>query len=257
MHYIRFLKPPRVLPALQPLNLTTKITVTTDLGESFLLANMSLLVELEYEDGTSVLGSGKGREYMWRGEDGMRSLEIVVPFPPTNGKRKIGGQMVRMFIRPKEAEYDVNTFEMVLNDQDTNVDSGESGVVVAVRSMAVDISSSTEGGKAPSVGMAERVFAMDSNDSKRKVRIWEETGESIARHIWYAAFGSGQVRPPFHSTNMYFLGMPGWYFLHISLLLRQSLRQHAQFHNYRSLRKFYKGKISMCLSLEPVVESSA
>lgn len=186
MHYIRFLKPPRLLSASSstPLSISAKITVTTDLGESFLLANTSLVVALELDDGTSLLGVGKGREYVWTGRDGMRSLELVIPIPMSKGKRKMSGQVVRMLVRPKEEGFSVESFEKLLD----NKDSDNGGCVVTVRSMAIDISSGANGGKAPGVGMAERVFSMGAGYNKRRVRIWEETGESIARHIWYAAW---------------------------------------------------------------------
>ena len=186
MYYIRFLKPPRLLPSPSPPSLSAKITVTTDLGESFLLANISLVVELGYEDGTSVLGVGKGREYIWKGRDGMRSLEVVVPVPLPKGKRKMSGEMVRMFIKPKEEDFAVDTFQKVLAMQDRVHDSGDVGGVVAVRSIAINISPSARGDADSGVGMAERVFSVGSGSSEKRVRIWEETGESIARHIWYA-----------------------------------------------------------------------
>jgi hypothetical protein len=195
MHYIRILKPPRLLPAL-PRSLTAKITITTDLGESFLLTNISLVVELEFEDGTSVLGAGKGREYIWRGRDGMRSLEVAVPAPVAKGKRKIGGEIVRMLVRPKDNEHAVDSFEAVMKNESPHDDGGG---VVAVRSIAVDISPGAKSEKIGGVGMAERVFSTRKGEG---VRIWEETGESIARHIWYAAWirtGTSSLNP----TNLY------------------------------------------------------
>ena len=146
------------------------------------MSNITLVAELEFEDGTSVLGTGKGGEYVWRGRDGMRSLELVVPVLVSKGKRKMGGEMVRMLVRPKEEEFAVERFEKVLDNKDSN----NGGCVVAVRSMAIDVSPGAKGGKAPGVGMVERVFSMGVGNNKKRVRIWEETGESIARHIWYA-----------------------------------------------------------------------
>lgn len=185
MHYIRILKPPRLLPSSTPLSLIAKITITTDLGESFLLSNISLIAELEYEDGTLVLGEGKGREYVWRGRDGMRSLELVVHVSIPRGKRKMGGEMVRVLIRPREEDFAVDSFQKVLNMQDKD-DEEEAGGVVAVRSTSIDINPGTNPDRVSSGGMAERVFSLDSGNGEKRVRIWEETGESIARHIWYA-----------------------------------------------------------------------
>lgn len=189
MHYIRILKPPRLLPNLSPPSLGAKVTITTDLGESFLLANIALVVELELEDGTSMPGPGMVREFVWRGADGMRSLELVIPVPVSKGKRKMGGEKVRLLVRPKEEENSVESFERVLDGLRRDESSDHQGGVVAVRSMAVDVSPLAKGEKATGLGMAERMFSADIGDGERRVRIWEETGESIARHIWYAVLG--------------------------------------------------------------------
>lgn len=188
MHYIRILKPPRFLPA-SPHSLTAKITITTDLGESFLSANIPIVAELLYENGVPVPGFGNGREYMWRGKDGMRSLEVGVPLPVAKGKRKIGGDMVRMLIRPKDADVALHNFGEILHPKYCNESLRVSkGLVVAVRTMAIDISPEVTGENATRLGMAERSFSIGVEEEYMKsVNIWEETGESIARHIWYAA----------------------------------------------------------------------
>ena len=178
MHYIRILKAPRVLPG-SPAALGAKITITTDLGEAFLRDDVRILVELEDEAGGEVLGMGKGKEYTWKGKDGMRSLEVVIPIPihVVKGKRKI-----RMMVRASDARCSADTFESVLYSDE--------GCVVAVRSLAIDL----QPGASQQQGLAERVFTCV--DGGKQIHIWEETGESIARHIWYAAIGPGQVRPP-------------------------------------------------------------
>ena len=199
MHYIRILKPPRLLPSSTPLSLSAKITITTDLGESFLVSNIPLLAELEFEDGTLVLGEGKSREYVWRGRDGMRSLEIVVPIILPRGKRKLEGEVVRMLIRPKEGDFAVDSFENVLDGQNVPREEEGEGGVVAVRSMSIDISPAAKPDRVSGVGMAERVFSFGSGHDVKKVRIWEETGESIARHIWYDWIRTGTSI--FHSST--------------------------------------------------------
>jgi len=102
------------------------------------------------------------------------------------GKRKMGGEIVKMLIRPKEEEFAVDSFEQVLDGQNKSNDSGDEGGVVAVRSMAIDISPGAKSEKVAGVGIAERVFSTSTGKNERRVRIWEETGESIARHIWDA-----------------------------------------------------------------------
>lgn len=171
MHYIRFLKSPRLLSTPSPA-LTAKITVTTDLGESFLYADITLVVELESQSGAKVSGFGKTKEYIWKGSDGMRSLEVSVPVPKSNR-----GEIVRVLIRPRESEHSVDSFQALLHG--TATPGADEGRVVAVRSMDVDVSQSA--GQKGGVGMAKRVFSL----GYKAVHIWEETGDSIARHIWY------------------------------------------------------------------------
>lgn len=176
MHYIRFLKPPRVLPS-SPQTLSAKITVTTDLGESFLCADVSLAVELEHGNKSSVM---EAKEYLWKGRDGMRSLEISTPIIAT-GKR-YNYPVVSMLVRPKEDKYAMDTFDAVLGKENIH-NSEDSGGIVAVRSMDVYLN----GQKSSMASMAERVFS----SAGKEIHIWEETGESIARHIWYSLIRIG------------------------------------------------------------------
>jgi hypothetical protein len=173
MHYIRFLKSPRLLSTPSPV-LSAKITVTTDLGESFLYADVALVVELGPQLSSKIPSSGKRaeKEYIWKGSDGMRSLEVSIPISlPKNGERMV------MLVRPKEAKHNVDNFEVLLKGN--NAPDEDEGQIVAVRSMDINVSQS--GGQNSAVGMAKRLFSL----GKKEVPIWEETGESIARHIWY------------------------------------------------------------------------
>jgi hypothetical protein len=77
MHYIRFLKPLRLLPGSSP-TLGAKVTVTTDLGESFLCLDIPLSAEVWLEDGKNAL---LAKVYQWKGSNGMRSFEITLPVP--------------------------------------------------------------------------------------------------------------------------------------------------------------------------------
>jgi len=81
MHYIRFLKTPKVSPGSSP-ELSARITVTTDLGESFLCIDISLSAEVWLEDGTNCL---LARSFRWKGGNGMRSLDISLPISSSTG----------------------------------------------------------------------------------------------------------------------------------------------------------------------------
>lgn len=178
MHYIRFLKPPRLLPG-AGLTLAAKITVTTDLGESFLWEDVALIVEAVSGHDKVI---GKGGEFLWKGLDGMRSLEVSVLLSKPRSK----GEAIKMLVRPKEQKYASENFEALLDQKE--------GGIVTVRSTPISTSPSTT-----TVGMAERVFTTGN----KSIHIWEETGESIARHIWYSPFTSPHsgTSPPIHSLT--------------------------------------------------------
>ncbi|KAI9640849.1 hypothetical protein NHQ30_010690 [Ciborinia camelliae] len=174
MHYIRIFKQPRLLPlsssasSSSPRTLSAKITITTDLGESFLMSDVKLRAEIEV-DGVSV---GAGKEYIWKGTNGMRSLEIQIPLRVPREE----GRWITMVVGPAENKFEVESFEDVLGKS-----KGNGGGIAKVRSRGIDLKT----GETKSEGMAERVFGHGSGRGE-EIRIWEETGESIARHIWDA-----------------------------------------------------------------------
>lgn len=153
--------------------LSAKITITTDLGEAFLAVDIGLMVELEIDDGSGNIVKAFGSEYIWKGRNGMRALEVSIRI--SLSQRKPTGRIMKMLLRPSESRFAVESFADVLEKK---YGEGEGGVV-AVRSL--DICSQNNG-----VGMAERIFNQDNGKEKNEVCIFEETGESIARHIWYA-----------------------------------------------------------------------
>jgi hypothetical protein len=168
MHYIRFLKTPRLAPS-SVSSLTAKVTITTDLGESFLMTDIQLIAELELNE---KIIPGTSKEYTWKGANGMRALEVQIPIPTRRGAKFDG--LVKMVIKPKDHAYTMNTFEDVLTS------GGEdSAGVVTLRSMGINLSSK----ESTAMSIAERVFITQQPSSTTTIRIYEETGESIARHI--------------------------------------------------------------------------
>ncbi|KAE8453642.1 hypothetical protein EG329_009153 [Mollisiaceae sp. DMI_Dod_QoI] len=164
MHYIRFLKVPRLIrTGKDQRTLVAKVTITTDLGESFLASNVAIEALLEDPAGVPVPTTRPTR-YTWDGKNGMRSLEVSIALP----KRCTG--LVKMSVRPVDRKYAVDTFQDALGT------SGHGGIA-AVRSIEIAVESNNAA--AP---LAERRFITGSG----AISIWEETGESIARHIWDA-----------------------------------------------------------------------
>lgn len=129
------------------------------------MSDVRLRAEIEI-DGMSV---GAGKEYIWKGTNGMRSLEIQLPVSIP----REAGSWTTMVVGPVEKKYVVDSFESVFRKDE---DSG--GLIAKVRSRALDLKT----GETRSEGMAERVFNTGFGGCD-EIRIWEETGESIARHI--------------------------------------------------------------------------
>jgi hypothetical protein len=170
MHYIRFLKSPKIVGEGDQKALVAKVTIATDLGESFLAADVGVHVGVVGRDAESILSPGE--EYVWKGREGMRSLEVSLPM-----KRVRKVDVLRMYVCATGEAY-TDTFESVLGlDSQSRKVENRSGVVTA-RSMEVDVRS----GQTIGAGMVERVF----RNERAEIHIWEETGESIARHVWYA-----------------------------------------------------------------------
>ncbi len=104
----------------------------------------------------------------------MRSLEVSLPM-----RQVIKVERVRMVVAAKGEAY-VDSFERVLSIGETKREEDE-GCIVTVRSMGIDGLT----GYPIGTGLAERVFSSARKNST-EIHIWEETGESIARHVWYA-----------------------------------------------------------------------
>ncbi|KAI0997303.1 hypothetical protein K3495_g10882 [Podosphaera aphanis] len=175
MHYIRILRPPRLTAGsgdrstknLSP-RLTTKITIATDLGDAFFYQNIQLTVTV-----LATIPSQAGarvQTYLWKGAEGMRALEVQIPVP-YDPKARVKPR-AQVWIRPTERDLSVESFADVLR--------GRPGVL-PVGSAWIDIEASP--GAEKSVDLMERVLVTRDG---QKVHIWEEMGESIARHVWDA-----------------------------------------------------------------------
>lgn len=171
MHYIRFLKAPSVIRQSKDsrdLHLTTKITITTDLGESFLCVDLPILVILLDEKGLRF----QSRPYRWKA--GNRQLEITFSLGSAQGKSGSLRQPFRVLIQPQAAYNRPDTLFDLLS---TSVRDGAPGLVLPVISLPLSSAASTDPPK-----RALRLLGLANGEA---MNIWEETGESIARHIWY------------------------------------------------------------------------
>jgi hypothetical protein len=160
MRYIRFLKPPRVTleKSTSKLQLYCLITITSDLGDSFLLHDLALSAELLDAETEEVI---VWKTVQWTGG---RSLPITFPLSKTRRGRPV---KVRIGVEPKSR---CDNFRRLL-------DREYRGTVSAWSAAVVPSASGNEAAK-----LVQRRFKAGEGV---QFSLWEETGESIARHLWY------------------------------------------------------------------------
>jgi hypothetical protein len=160
MRYIRFLKTPRVAKekGTARSHIYCLITITSDLGDSFLPCDVQLSAEvLSSDPSENVL---IWRTVRWTA--GMRSLSITFPSP----KSPASSLRVRVGVEPRSA----------FDEYDALAERDSPGIVSVWSAPFAAPSGSRE-----AIKLVERRFRLP-NDTE--VQIWEETGESIARHLW-------------------------------------------------------------------------
>lgn len=134
--------------------MTTLITIASDLGESFFPDEVKL--EAQIICGQSTCAK---KEFQWTGS--MRSLKIHMKIPQKPKslfKLKIEALNINDVF--KDAEEDVIMLPIVLDAWSAHVDPR---------------------GKLETERMVERRFHFSRGE---ELCMWEETGESLARHLW-------------------------------------------------------------------------
>ncbi len=156
VHYIRFLSPPQVLQGQRKdFTISAVIAVTTDLGDTFLAQDIDLRCRMvEVSQKPNVL---QEQPFLWKGASLALKIAVTVP-------RKHVSQFVRMHVMPAVAET-------------------VSGVpkVMDVWSMPFELAN---GQRAEPLVDRELLITGETD-----LKIREETGDSIARHIWDASLG--------------------------------------------------------------------
>ena len=178
MWYIRFLKVPtcKVSPARlgddsTRLTITFTITITTDLGDAFLVGDTIsqftnlLTVSLVKSDHETSLLKGRPAEL----------AKSHFPWDPR------GRSVTNHFDATLPGNFPISTLRLIIlpRGDDLNLHSVMSERMPQGLGIWSDVFSS-ESGKSTS-GRVQRRFPVGH---ERFLNIWEETGESIARHIW-------------------------------------------------------------------------
>lgn len=162
VYYIRFLKPPRFQKnKTSSLSITAVISLTTDLGDSFLADDVDLLASLALENIDRVLYQ---KTLSWT--TGKRELTITLgPFP-----EHLSNQTVVLGV---SAVY----------PQQTELWASDNLLDTCVVPLVISAWSAPLGGRQSLLAekLVERRFGPKG---RLGLRVWEETGNSIARHIW-------------------------------------------------------------------------
>ncbi|KAJ4347464.1 hypothetical protein N0V95_005385 [Ascochyta clinopodiicola] len=159
MRYVRFLKPPRITTdkGTSKSHVSCLITLTSDLGDSFFPHNVELAAELlspERDDEMCVW-----RTVQWTA--GMRTLAISLPLKKSYASSPL---RVRVGVEPKAQ-----------SDAFDELSHADAHGIVSAWSAEFNSPVNAEGAK-----LVQRRFKIGQG----VVGVWEETGESIARHLW-------------------------------------------------------------------------
>lgn len=158
MRYIRFLKTPRI----EGHDISALITITSDLGDSFCDEDLQLAASLRSADDEGELYLR--RSLKWKA--GSRSLPIAF-----NTKGSDIDWPVRVHVALRNAG---------ITDQfEKHHHGGDLPIAISAWS---DVLDATEGVNEATRTVERRFMPLNN----RTLKVWEETGESIARHIWYA-----------------------------------------------------------------------
>jgi len=154
VHYIRFLKLPKGIHRDGKISVRALVTITTDLGESFFNGRLTLAASIRGLDIDSVYLQ---RTYKW--EPQKRTLDIEIPL-----KAKDVVWPVRLHVgRATGKALDSISPERI-------------PAVVSIWSDYFSLSGPISGNH-----LVERVFELID---RSLLHVWEESTESIARHIW-------------------------------------------------------------------------
>ncbi|PKY02103.1 UPF0665 family protein c [Aspergillus campestris IBT 28561] len=168
VYYIRFLKTPRVQKQKTgALSVSALICITTDLGDAFLAEDVDLLISLNASNADQVLYQERVK---WTASK--REVPIALgPFPPHLSKHTL----VLSVTAPTDPR------KPRAPSADTLPPSQQHAAPLVIPGWSAPFG----GSESP---VAEKL--VERRFGPQGLRIWEETGNSIARHIWDAALAS-------------------------------------------------------------------
>ncbi|KAJ2982333.1 hypothetical protein NQ176_g1454 [Zarea fungicola] len=175
MHYIRLLRPPKVV-RLTGLHLELLFTITTDLGDSFLYpdapADVQITAFIPDSPVPTKLKLIKKGQVVW--QSGMRVAKPKIAIPRQLHAALLSGINVEICISASQ-EISADGAQAILLSCHQNGGQGQIMPVWAALSISKELDTSTR-----------KIVLDDSNKRKYFVEVEEDIGESIARHIWDA-----------------------------------------------------------------------
>lgn len=173
MHYIRFLKPPQITrDAKVPDHhiLYAKITVVNDLGESFLWCDIPIEATIRDSNGVTVAT----QSLLWKCE--RRQLEVKLVMSAKQARKEGYRPPYRLSVWPSTGDFTPYTLAEVLSINRGQTNRPADGAVL--RGLSASFRAKVESIRP----VIYRHFKLNAGIT---MSIDEDTGESIARHIWY------------------------------------------------------------------------
>ena len=156
VHYIRFLRTPQVEAGKKTVDISAVVAITTDLGDAFFAQDVDVVAEVVEANGAAAIFHSQS--FTWKATS--RALKFTVSCPG-----KYNTRPARLHVTTKETKSALS-----LLDVPRLLDIWSDTLVLSDKQRAEPI--------------VERQIVLPN---KTRIRMWEETGDSIARHIWYAS----------------------------------------------------------------------
>ncbi|OBT64584.1 hypothetical protein VE03_06305 [Pseudogymnoascus sp. 23342-1-I1] len=174
MHYIRFLKPPQIIEDAKVPDhhiLYAKITVVNDLGESFLWCDIPIDATIRDSKGVTVAT----QSLVWKCEK--RQLEVRLVMSEKAARKQRYRPPYQLSVWPSTGDFTPYNLADVLSINRGQTNRPADGAVL--RGLSARFKAQAE----PIRPVIYRNFKLDGGTI---MSIDEDTGESIARHIWDA-----------------------------------------------------------------------
>ncbi|KAM5468268.1 hypothetical protein MauCBS54593_005009 [Microsporum audouinii] len=164
-HYVRFLKLPKIEKASSGLgSIKTLVTLTTDLGDSFLAEEVELTASVHVDNYDDSFKCIKQKKFSWPA--GAREVSVSI-------------DGIRLDLRQ-------HAIQLHIGPADHHVGPDDDFAVLSAIPQLISAWSPPFGGSGP-LQADKLVLRRLKTRCPAEVRIWEETGNNLARHIWDAS----------------------------------------------------------------------